>query len=454
MASLLLKISSLGVLETYPEYLKKKINLSNQVSLILINLGIFYTIFSIFCFPPITFIPLIGIAICLGSLAINYLGGIYLSRLLISLVPLLLVTCYNAYLTPAGGAPVISLLLIGLSFTSTPFLVFDLRERALLFLSSGVAAIIFLSFPVINGWLEMDLDSSLIRSSLLEWIGTFLSIVVMFGSLFFFLTLNKKVDENNEELVRTMNENNQQLQSSQVELKNYIQRIEVAQVEEKKRNWASEGLSELSGLLRTGTNTEDVYDTLISRLVKYLKACQGGLFVVTEDQSAIELAACYAYERKKFLHKRIEFGEGLIGQCYLEKESIYLTEIPQDYVNITSGLGTGRPSMLLIVPLKNNGIVEGFFELASFSPFEPYQMDFVERLGDYVASAINTMRVNDRTRKLLEMTQQQAEEMRASEEEMRQNMEELSATQEEMNRKEKEYLERISQLEGLNKVNS
>ena len=133
---------------------------------------------------------------------------------------------------------------------------------------------------------------------------------------------------------------------------------EIQQEEERRRNWATGGLAKMGELLRLNNdNMEELSSIVISEMVKYMDANQGGLFVLNdsdENNKYLELTACYAYERKKFAEKQIELGEGLTGACFLEGESIYLTEIPPDYLEITSGLGGCSPKALLITPLKLN----------------------------------------------------------------------------------------------------
>lgn len=225
--------------------------------------------------------------------------------------------------------------------------------------------------------------------------------------------------------------------------------------EDQQRNWASTGLAQGGEILRIN-NAQELYDSVIKFVVKYTASNQGGLFVLTDDDQdkQLELVSCYAYERKKFLSRKVGIGQGMIGQCFLEKEKIHLVEIPEDYVNITSGLGAANPSSLLLIPLKTNDVVYGVLELASFKPYKDHEIEWVERLAESIASTVASVRANENMRQLLEQTQQQAEEMKSQEEEMRQNMEELSATQEEMSRKEREYISRISELETQQQVAS
>jgi PAS domain S-box-containing protein len=209
--------------------------------------------------------------------------------------------------------------------------------------------------------------------------------------------------------------------------------------DDRRRNWATTGQAQIGEILRsTTTKASDLYDNIIRFLVKYTKSNQGGLFLLndeSEQERYLELVACYAFERKKFLTKRVDIGDGLVGQCFLEGQTVHLIEVPQDYISITSGLGGANPSSLLIVPMKVNDAIYGVIELASFKKYEPFEIELVEKLAESIASTISNVRVNDTTRTLLEKTQQQAEEMKSQEEEIRQNMEELEATQEEMRRK-------------------
>ncbi len=221
-------------------------------------------------------------------------------------------------------------------------------------------------------------------------------------------------------------------------------------VEDSKRNWATEGLAKFSDILRSNNDLKTLTEGVISGLVKYTKSNQGSLFILNDSKPAdvyLELQACYAFDRKKFLGKKLLPGEGLAGQAFLEKETIFMNVVPKNYVTINSALGEGNPTAILIVPLKINGEVIGVVELASFKEYQPHEIAFVEKLAENIASTIIGVRINERTQQLLQASQQQAEEMRSQEEEMRQNMEELSATQEEMSRKENEYIRKIEGLE-------
>jgi methyl-accepting chemotaxis protein len=225
---------------------------------------------------------------------------------------------------------------------------------------------------------------------------------------------------------------------------------ELRQEENVQRNWASQGVALFSDILRKNNdNLERLSYEVISNMVRYTNSNQGGIFILNEndkDHLYLEMTACYAYNRQKFLNKTIEIGEGLVGRCYQEKEKIFLTEIPDNYIKITSGLGDNNPSCLLLIPLTYNNNIFGILEIATFNVFHDYEIEFVERIGESIAATISTVKSNIQNAILLEQSQQQAEEMASQEEEMRQNMEELRATQEQSSRREEELVREVESL--------
>lgn len=226
--------------------------------------------------------------------------------------------------------------------------------------------------------------------------------------------------------------------------------------ESEKRIWNNEGVSLISDILRKNNdNIEELSYQIIKNLVKYLNANQGGIFIKDDaknKETVFNLMTAFAYDRRKFANKKVKLGDGLIGTCAIEGETIYMTDIPDNYLEITSGLGGANPKSLLIVPLKRENEVLGIIEIASFTPFEKYQINFVERIAENIASHLFFVKMNLKTSQLLERTQQQAEEMKAQEEEMRQNMEELTVTQERLANREEELLLEIENLKHKNKA--
>lgn len=238
------------------------------------------------------------------------------------------------------------------------------------------------------------------------------------------------------------------------ELANMRDQMISVKEDEGNRMWISEGISKISELIRKNQNDlQEMGDQLLSNVVKYMHANQAGLFFLNEDHSErfLELTSCYAYNKKKFTEKRVATDQGLLGQCFLEGDMVVLKEIPENYINITSGLGEYVPQNLVLVPLKFNDEVVGVLEIASLTPFTTIHLELLGKISEIIASAITTTRNSERMHELLQGATQTAEEMRAQEEEMRQNMEELQATQEELSRKEAELLARIQELESEDK---
>jgi methyl-accepting chemotaxis protein len=229
-----------------------------------------------------------------------------------------------------------------------------------------------------------------------------------------------------------------------------IENLQRSTEEDKKRKWSNEGYAEFAELLRKHDNLNALTYNALRYLIKYTNCNQGGVFLLEEEgeKTYLKLISYYAYGRQKFIQKIVNIGEGLVGQCFIEKETTIITDIPQDYLAVTSGLGEANPTFIILLPLINNEKIEGVIEIASFHELEQYQIEFLEKCCNSLASVITSVRVNELTAKLLEEAQIRAEQMKMQEEEMRQNMEELAATQEELRRREEGYLEKIAELQA------
>ncbi len=208
------------------------------------------------------------------------------------------------------------------------------------------------------------------------------------------------------------------------------------------QNWITKGLANFADILRQDNdNIEKLSYTFMAELINYMDANQGALFVLNDsdpDDLYFEVSAAIAYDRRKTVDSKFRFGESLVGRAAYEKATIYMIDVPQNYVKITSGLGEANPNCILLVPLLADKEVVGIIELVSFNQFESYKIQFVEKLAVSLASTLINVKVNERTGRLLSESQKQREELMAQEEEVRQNLEEMTAIKEEAARKEEE----------------
>ncbi len=171
--------------------------------------------------------------------------------------------------------------------------------------------------------------------------------------------------------------------------------------EDEKRRWANEGLAKFAEILRQDNDDLDkLSNEIIKNLVYYLDANQGGLFVLNDEDKNnmfLDMVATFAFDTKKHFEKRIEYGDGLVGSVAIEKETTYIEDIPDEYISITSGLGGANPGSLLLVPLKLENNVYGVIEIASFNKFKEYNIEFVEKVAENIASTLSSVKINIQT---------------------------------------------------------
>ena len=228
--------------------------------------------------------------------------------------------------------------------------------------------------------------------------------------------------------------------------------LKTVEEESSVRNWKTEGLAKFADILRiTDTTLEAFSQEVVSNVVKYVGAVQGALFVVNNadpNNVLIERKGSYAYGREKFIDGAVKPGEGMIGQVYLEGKHVFLTDVPQHFMKVTSGLGDAEPSSVMVMPLMVNEQIMGIMELASFDKFTEAEVDFLLSLGESIAATLNSAKVNENTKHLLTESKMLEENLKSQEEELRQTMEEMQATQDSMLDRENELLNEINTLKA------
>src|SRR5438105_13698762 len=136
-----------------------------------------------------------------------------------------------------------------------------------------------------------------------------------------------------------------------------------------------------------------------------------------EGQPTVQLLASFAYRDRNRVNSRFKLGEGLVGQAAIEKERILLTNVPTDYVRISSGLGGASPRNIVVLPILFEGQVKAVMELASAEEFNPTHQAFLDQLTESIGIVLNTIEANTRTEDLLKQSQSLAAELQSRQEE-------------------------------------
>ncbi len=187
------------------------------------------------------------------------------------------------------------------------------------------------------------------------------------------------------------------------------------------QDWLKTNLAKFTRMLQGQRDLETVSKLILSELAPLVSAQHGVFYLMEASEnhaSYLKLLSTYAYRERKHLGNRFQLGEGLIGQCALEKERILLTEVPSDYIKISSGLGEATPLNAVALPVLFEGQVTAVIELASFSRFSDIHLTFFDQLTESIAIVLNTIAASMRTEELLKQSQSLAEELQSQQKEL------------------------------------
>jgi signal transduction histidine kinase/HAMP domain-containing protein len=218
------------------------------------------------------------------------------------------------------------------------------------------------------------------------------------------------------------------------------------------QDWLKTNVARFTGLLQGQRDLLTVSRMVLSDLAP-LVGGQHAVFYINESgngDALLKLIASYAYRDRKELSNQFRLGEGLVGQCALEKERIRVTNAPPDYVKISSGLGEGTPVDIVVLPVLFEGEVKAVIELASFNRFSEVHLAFLEQLTENMGIVLNTIQATMRTEELLKQSQALAEELQTQQKELTEGnkrLEEQARTlqqSEELLRNQQEELQRAN----------
>ncbi len=222
------------------------------------------------------------------------------------------------------------------------------------------------------------------------------------------------------------------------------QHLLIVNQKEQDRTKISSTIAEINALLRPLNELHHLGDEVIRFLVNTIEsAVQGAFYIVSEQDGAgdegkkseqiIKLISVYAYGRKKHFQSESSFTDGIVGQAVLEKDIIHLTEIPDHYISITSGLiGHQKPVSILILPLINSDAVNGVVEFASVSRFSELQIRLLKEMGEIISRTISSVRSHEKTVHLLQKSEKMSSELGEQKKQLMQNAQEMIATQEQL----------------------
>jgi len=193
------------------------------------------------------------------------------------------------------------------------------------------------------------------------------------------------------------------------------------------QDWLKTNLAKFSRMLQGQKDLNTVGRLILSELAPVVRAQHAVFYVLDsmKETQRLTLLASYAAEGQNRTRKNIELGEGLVGQCALEKDKIVLTNVPDDHVRISSGLGDSLPQSVLILPVIFEGQVRGVLELASLEGFNSSHQAFLDQLTESIGIVINTIEANMRTEDLLKQSQSLAQELQSRQQELQQTNQEL-----------------------------
>src|SRR5579859_142472 len=217
------------------------------------------------------------------------------------------------------------------------------------------------------------------------------------------------------------------------------------------QDWLKTNLTRFTRMLQGQRDPMTVSKMILSELAPLVHAEHAvfyGMMGPNGSPAHLAFQAGYAYRAKRNLPTEFQLGEGLVGQCALEKKRIVVVNVPPDYIRISSALGEAPPVNLVVLPILFEGDVRAVIELASFQPFSPTHIDFLDQLAESIGIVLNTIEANSRTEELLKQSQSLANELQSQQDQLQRTNDELAEKARQLEEQNAEIEQRRKEVEA------
>jgi len=229
-------------------------------------------------------------------------------------------------------------------------------------------------------------------------------------------------------------------------LKKSEEDLRKANEELKQQVWVRQGQTVLAEKMRGELAVPELCQNILSFVCEYLEACVGAIYL--EKDGILQRTATHAYTNIRD-KQSFKLGEGLVGQAARDLKPLSLTNVPTDYIKVSSALGDTSPKHIVVYPIGYEGRASAVLELASMKGFTEQELAFLAAVTESIGIGIQTSKAK-RIQELLEETQRQAAELESQSEELRSSNEELEEQTQALKDSEAKLQAQQEELEQIN----
>ncbi len=235
-----------------------------------------------------------------------------------------------------------------------------------------------------------------------------------------------------------------------------IENLRNTTITNKEQDWLKTNLAKFTGMMQGQRSIESLSTMIMNELTPVISG-QYGVFYVLENEgehSYLKLISSYAYTKRKHVSNRFALGEGLVGQAALEKKPILVTDVPDDYVHVVSGLGEASPKNIGVFPVIFEGQLKAIVEMGSFQPFSQTHLSFLDQLMQSVGVVFNMIGASMRTEELLKELQRSNAELEGRSNELEDKAVQLEVKNREIAKASDSLEEKAKELQQISKYKS